>query len=231
MKKDRINPIGIINESTIHSQLKKLYMSHGARSEVPIGGFIADICLGSGQIVEIQTSGFSHISSKLQSLLEKQKVRLVYPLAVEKELIVYDRTHSSVLYRRRSPKKQSLIDMVDELVRITKILSHPNFELEVMLTKEREIRRNDGNGSWRRSGISIIDRELTDIVQRKLFVRPSDYLILLPDELPEQFTNKSLSLLRGIAHNKAQKITYCLRAVGVLRVAGKSKNQYLLERA
>ena len=173
-----------MNESNLHSALKKLYTNAAEEHELCINGFIVDI-VRDGSIIEIQTGSFSKINKKLTALLPDYRVKLVYPIAYEKTLIVYDHKKENILYRRRSPKKGQLLDIMDELVYIPKHIVHPNFCLEVLLTIEEEIRSADGKGSWRRRGISIIDRKLVDIVKRIELSDVSDFKKLLPAHLPQ----------------------------------------------
>ncbi len=222
------NRIGELRESSLHAQLKALYLPRDGRSEVPVGGSIADVLGPDGRITEIQTAGFSRLKGKLSALLDAHRVRLVHPIAVEKELVVYDAAQRSLLYRRRSPKRGSVLHLVDELVGIAGLLRHPNLELEVLLTREEEVRRRDGGGSWRRGGATIADRRVIEIVGRRLFREPGDYRSLLPPFCPPRFTHRELAAL-GVPLRRAQKLTYCLRAAGVLRIAARVKRAYLFE--
>jgi hypothetical protein len=217
-----------VNESDLHSALKKLYTETEEEHELSINGFIVDI-VRDGSIIEIQTGGFSKLNKKLSALLPDYKVKLVYPIAYEKTIIVYDHKKENALYKRRSPKKGQLLDIMDELVYIPKHILHPNLCLEVLLTKEEEIRAADGRGSWRRKGISIIDRRLIDIMERIELSNRADFLKLLPAQLPSLFTNKSLSIIMGQPLNKVQKLTYCFKNMGILQVVGKRGKAYEFE--
>jgi hypothetical protein len=223
--------IGRLNENTLHAQLKELYQGSGARSEVPVQGYIADVVGRGGRVIEIQTAHFHRIRAKLQALLEHHRVRLVYPLALEKEIVVHGGAQDAVLYRRKSPARRSLVCVVDELVEVAALLRHPGFELEVILTREQETRRKDGRGSWRRRGISLVDRRMLELVGRRLFLKPADYLELLPDALADTFTHRDLARLLGAPLERARRVTYCLRAAGVLEVIGREGRQYLFTRS
>ena len=137
---------------------------------------------------------------------------------------MYDSKKENVLYKRRSPKKGELIDIADEIIHIPGLITHPNFSLEVVLTKEEEIRSADGRGSWRRKGISILDRKLLDIINRVNFDRPLDYLMLLPDSTPSAFTNRQLSQLMRKPIRKIRKLTYSFKKMGLLEVIGRQGN-------
>ena len=137
---------------------------------------------------------------------------------------MYDAKKENVLYKRRSPKKGELIDIADEIIHIPGLILHPNFSLEVILTKEEEIRSADGKGSWRRKGISIVDRKLLDIINRVNFDQAQDYLRLLPESMPSVFTNRQLSQLMKKPVRKIQKLTYSFKKMGLLEVIDRKKN-------
>jgi hypothetical protein len=193
-----------------------------------VSGYIVDI-IQNDTIIEIQTGNFSKIRKKLAKLLEHYKVKLVYPIACEKELVVYDSRREKILYRRRSPKRGKLIDVVDEIIYIPKLIAQKTFSLEAVLIKEEEIRAADGEGSWRRRGVSVVDRKLVKIVDRIEFLHVRDYLKLLPDHLPSSFTNKDIADVMCIPMRKAQKLTYSLRQMGLLRVIGKKGNTQVFQ--
>ena len=89
------------------------------------------------------------------------------------------------------------------------------------MTKEEEIRCKDGKGSWRRKGISIVDRKLLEVVEKVTFKESKDFLIFLPEELPRSFTNKDLAKTLKVTVFKARKITYCLRKMKIIKEVGK----------
>jgi hypothetical protein len=215
--------IGSMNESSLHETLKNLYAAGGHSTESAIDGYIVDIA-AEGGVIEIQTGGFSRVRGKIASLLPKHKVKLVYPVAVEKTIVVVDPETNKTAYRRKSPKKGELIDIAGEILYIPLSILHPNFSLEVLLTKEEEVRAADGKGSWRRRGMSIVDRKLLGITGRVEFRRAADYLRLLPDSLPPSFTNRTAAELMGRPVEKIERLTYSLRRLGLLEVAGRAGN-------
>lgn len=218
--------IGSLNESSLHATLKRLYTGEEQVRESVVEGYVVDV-VEKNRLVEIQTGGFSRIRLKLEALLPRHRVLLVYPIALEKDLVVYDSGREQVLYTRRSPKRGCLIDLVYQLVYLPRIPVHPNFSLEVVLTREEEIRAADGVGSWRRKGVSIVDRRLKDIVERVIFSSPADYLRLLPAGLPRPFANRDVAEGAGIPLEKARRLTYCLERMDVLAASGKRGNARL----
>jgi hypothetical protein len=222
--------IGTLNERSLHAQLKSLYLEPNSTSEVVVDGFVVDILHPNGEVVEIQTRHLYRLKGKLAALLASRKVVLVYPLPVEKQLIVIDARRGNELYRRMSPRRPALPDAFAELTGISPLLASPNLELHVLLIREQEIRRADGRGSWRRKGLTIVDRRLVEIRQRCCFPGPAHYLSVLPESCPTHFTNRELAALMGIPSRTAGRLTYCLRGAGVLAMKDKRGREYLYSR-
>jgi hypothetical protein len=143
--------IGTYQEKSLHAALKSWYAAPGDIIEQPVDGFVVDLVRGD-ELIEIQTSNFSAMKRKLPVLLESHTVRLVHPIPVLKWIVRLDQDGDSILSRRRSPKRGSLLDIFDELVSIPHLVSHPRFSLEVLLVEVEETRWQDGRGSWRRRG-------------------------------------------------------------------------------
>jgi len=96
-----------------------------------------------------------------------------------------------------------------------------------VLIEEEELRCRDGKGSWRRNKASIVGRRLAEVVDRRMFASPQDYLALLPDNLPCPFSNKDLATLLGLPLSRVRPITYTLREAGFIQLAGKTGNLLL----
>jgi hypothetical protein len=196
--------------------------------EVKVDDFIVDVLRGK-LLIEIQTGNFSAIKQKLTKLLRNNnQIRLVYPIAKQKWIVHVSRSGEYVR-RRKSPKKGKLTDLFYELVHAPSLIKDRNFSLEVLLIEEEEVRCNDGRGSWRRRGISVKDRKLLNVLDRIVFEDSQDFLEFLPKELDGHFTNKVLASKLGISVRLAQKITYCLRKMGAIAIAGKRSNELLFE--
>ena len=111
-------------------------------------------------------------------------------------------------------------DLFRELVAIPRLLSHENFSLEVLLTREEESRRYEGRRRWRTRGWVTEERRLLEVVDRRVFEGPASWLALLP-ERTELFTSRDLAEAIGIRLDLAQKMTYSLRHAGLVQLAGK----------
>jgi len=216
-----------MTEYSLHSEIKDWYMVSGDELEVKVEDFIVDIIRGK-LLIEIQTGNFSAIKKKLIQLLSNNHVRLVYPIAKLKWIVHVSRSGEFVR-RRKSPKRGKLTDLFYELVYAPSLIKDRNFSFEVLLIEEEEVRCNDGRGSWRRRGVSVKDRKLLNVFDRVVFEGSQDFLEFLPEELDGYFTNRVLALKLGISVRLAQKITYCLRKMGAISIAGKKRNELLFQ--
>jgi len=220
MKKTEHNHIGLLQEKSLHAGIKEWYMLPGDKLEAKYLNFVIDI-MRKKLFIEIQTRNFSAIKKKLNTIIQKKKVRLVYPIAVEKQIITLKKNGKTVQSKRKSPKKGRISDLFDELIRIPTLINHKNFELEVLLIRAEEIRCDDGKGSWRRKKISIQDRRLVEVLESQLFNKATDFKFFLPKTLEQEFTNKDLGAALGIPAYRANRITYCLKKMGVITPIGK----------
>lgn len=218
-----------MNEFSLHSEIKKGYSLPGDQFEVKLGNYIIDI-LRENLIIEVQTKNFSALKDKLQVLIEKHQVRLVYPLP-EKKWITHVTKDQIVLNTRKSPKKGKLTDLFRELVMIPQMIGVENFSLEVLFIDEEEVRCDDGKGSWRRRGVSIVERKLLKVNNRILFQTKADYLKILPEGLSEVFTNRELAKLAKISVRTARQITYCLRKSSLIRLAVKKGREMVFQKS
>jgi len=216
----------LMQQTALHSSLKEYYVKQGAHEEVLVDGYWIDIVQGD-LLIEIQTRNFSAIRKKLSDLVARHSVRLVHPISLEKWIVRMPHDGVSRLSRRKSPRRGRIEDIFYELVRIPDLMEHPNFSLEVLLIREEEIRIADGKGSWRRNGVSIINRRLLEIVERHLFSDPPDFRKLLPQDLERPFTNRHLAEKLSISPRLAARMTYCLRSMQILHISGKQKRSYL----
>lgn len=218
--------IGTLGEKSLHSALKDWYAQSGDQLEAEIDGFHVDIVRGNF-LIEIQTTNFSCLRRKLRSLIKKHRLRLVYPIAQEKWIVRLESDGETRISRRKSPKKGSIIHLFEELVSIPNLIKDRNFSLEVLLVQEEEIRCDDGQGSWRRKGLSIVDHRLIGVVGRHIFERPSDFLGVIPGDLSDPFSTKQLADAIDQPRWLAQKMAYCLRNMGAIDIVGKDRNSLL----
>jgi len=212
--------IGTLAEKSLHAAIKSYLARPGDQIETSLDGYVIDILRGQ-QIIEVQTGNFSAMKRKLKTLLESgHRVRVVYPLPAGK-WIVRQTGNGELIGRRKSPTQRHPVEVFRQLVYISHILPHPNFSLEVLLTHQEEIWRDDGQGSWRRKGWSLHDHQLLEIVGRVCFESADDYLMLIPRDLPRPFTNRELARALNISPGLAGKMTYTLHKASWLVQVGK----------
>ncbi len=219
--------IGTLSEKSLHAALKDWYTQPGDQIEVKCDGFVIDIVRGE-QLIEIQTRNFSAMKRKLPKLLEQYRLHLLHPICREK-WIVRQSEAGELIQRRKSPKRGQVWDVFKELVYVPHLITHPNFSLELLLTQEEEIWRDDGQGSWRRKKWSIHDRLLLNVVEQIRFDQAADWLSLLPNDLPIPFTNRDLTALLKIRPAQAQKLTYTLRQANLISQVGKQGRSFAYE--
>ncbi|MEZ4643426.1 MAG: hypothetical protein R3E31_11960 [Chloroflexota bacterium] len=223
--------IGTLAEMSLHASLKAWYGRSGDLFEVSVDGFVVDIVRDDGaHLIEIQTGNFGAMKRKLARLLPDHQVTVVHPLAQEK-WIVRETAVGVPVSRRKSPKRARFVDVFYELVHIPHLLTHPHLRLELLATQQEEIQRDDGQGSWRRRGWSIVDRRLLAVTDSACYDSPAALLALLPAALPQPFTNRELAAALNGRISLAQKITYTLTHCAVLRKVGKQGNAHLYQRA
>lgn len=216
--------IGTLRETHLHASLKRWLAEPGDRFEVPVGRFVVDI-VRDDMLIEIQTRGFSSMKCKLDALLDEHRIVIAHPIA-QRKWILKGPHDGKPPTRRKSPKAGSVYDVFTELVSFPSLADHPNFSIQVLLTDEEEVRRFDGNRSWRRRGWAVVERRLLDVTDRIHLVTPTDWLALLPADLPDPFTTADLASATGLPRRTAQQMAFCLRQMNALDVVGKNGNAF-----
>jgi hypothetical protein len=198
------------------------YAAAGGEVEQPVDGYVVDV-VRDGLLIEIQTRGFSALKRKLSSLISEHSVLLVHPIPTTRWLVKVDEA-GEILTRRRSPKHGSAVDLFAELVSFPQLIDHPNFVIEVVLTSEEEILRQDGTRARRRKGWVSQSRHLLEIHDTVRFESSANLASMLPDDLDEPFTTASLAAAIGRPRRLAQQIAYCLRSTDTIQIVGKTGN-------
>ncbi|MBN1121996.1 MAG: hypothetical protein JXJ17_13025 [Anaerolineae bacterium] len=201
----------------------------GDELEKKVGSYFVDIVRG-GQLIEIQTRHFHAIRRKLKVLVKDHPVRLVYPVVTRKWIVKLAGDGETQLDRRKSPQRNSVYTVFRELVSFPALVSHPNLTIEVVFVHIDEVRVDDGRGSWRRKGWSIVDTRLLEVEGQVRLHTVGDWRALLPDDLEDPFTTRDLSEAIGERLRLAQSMAYCLYEMGAVERVGKRGNAYLYER-
>ena len=215
-----MNGIGTLKENSLHAALKAWYARPEDQLETMVDGYVIDLVRGD-LLVEVQTGNFSAIKRKISELLENHPVRLVYPIPYEKWIVRVAADGSTVLGRRKSPKRGRIEEVFRELVRFPHLTLNANFTLEVLLVRKEVVWWDNGRGSWRRKGWSIADQRLVEVISRRLFTGPVDFRVLIPQDLNQFFTVHDLARASKLPSNLAGKMAYCLRQMGIIEIIGK----------
>lgn len=219
------NGINTYNEKSLHAALKQWYAQDGDQMEVPVDGYVIDLVRGD-LLIEIQTGSFSPLKRKLAKLVDTHPVRLVFPIPQEKWILQLAKAEGEPPHRRKSPWRGRVEHLFTELVYIPFLLEHANFTLEVLLTREEEVRHFDGKKAWRRKGWVTDDRRLMEVIDRRMFTTPEELAALLPAALVEAFTARELAKAMGQPVWLAQKMIYCLRKMRLVEQSGRKGRAY-----
>jgi hypothetical protein len=214
-----VSSIGVLSEGALHAALKARLAEPGDRLEVPVDRFVIDLLRADGELVEVQTGGFGPLAAKLDALLDRHRMRIVYPVAAERRIIRIDE-HGQVLTTRRSPKRATAAAVFDRLVAFPSLLLHPNLTIEVLLLREDHV-RGPGPTTTRRRTRDPGERRLVDVLDRITLRTAEDVVAALPDLPREPFTTRELAAVLGCGTLLAQRTIYCLKAIGIVEPAGK----------
>ena len=100
-----------------------------------------DLVRADGELVEIQTGGFSPLRTKLDALLDRHRDPDRPPDPGRAADHPRRRGRRGALRRGRSPKKPGAATIFEGLVSFPTLLSHPNLTIEVLLCREDHVRK------------------------------------------------------------------------------------------
>lgn len=215
-----VNGINTYNEKSLHSALKQWYAGPSDLIETRVDGYIIDLVRGD-LLVEIQTGSVNKLKRKLAALVESHPVRLVYPIPLEKWILTLPGEGEEPTRPRKSPRRGQYEHVFAELIYIPALILSPNFSLEVLLTREEEIRCPVKKKHFRSKGWITMERRLLEVVDRRVFQSAGDLAALLPAGLPSPFTVRELAAAMRQPVRLAQKAVYSLRGMGALQAVGK----------
>jgi hypothetical protein len=200
--KSAMATIGELREGPLHRALKDWLARPGDHAEVRVEGYVIDLVRADGELVEIQTGGFSPLRAKLDALLDRHRMRIVHPVPARRRIVRVDEA-GEVLSSRPSPKRP------DATAGLT---------VEVLLCAEDHVRAPApvrGRRFLRDPG----ERRLAEVLERIELRGAADLapLVALPQG---EFTTRELAAAMGAPLPLAQRAAHCLRALGVLEPAG-----------
>lgn len=193
--------INTLNESALHKALKVLYCEEsGGKYEVALGSYTADVVTDEGAVIEIQTGSLSPLLPKVRSFLRQgRRVRVVYPLVMQKTIVLRDETTGEAVHHR-SPVHPSVYTAFRAARGLWPVLADERFSLEIVFVKAVEERKRlpapvqSANGRrrfkkpWLKCG-----KHLEEILGRAVFQGLASYRKLFPPALPARFTKADFS--------------------------------------
>jgi len=183
---DRAGGVGTLSEKMLHRILKYCVDPDPAHHESEILGSIADVKNGDG-IFEIQTRSFDRLVPKLERFLPEYRVTVIYPIEAEKILRYVDKTDGSVTEPKKSPRHLRIFDAAKELRKIVSFIGNDNLTVRLVFLSVEEYRLLDGYGAARTKGATKLERLPMEVISEIELKSKADYMMLLPDGLPDSF--------------------------------------------
>lgn len=218
---ERPGGVGVMGEKGVHAVLKRYYQPDVSAQEIRVGRFVADAVTGDGQLLEIQTGAFAPLRRKLACFLERYEVTVVHPAYASRWVRTVNPDTGELSSRRRCGAPESVWKLFYALPAIREFLGQVNLHFCVPVLEVRELRVKGDRRRSRR------DRIPTALWGEWHFAHPSDFLSLLPPELPEPFTSGELAAALGASPGDIRMYLYVLHQLGLLDRAGRRGNFYL----
>lgn len=217
--------IGTLSEKTLHATLKYYYAPDPEYHEIKIGTHVADICV-DGEITEIQTRNLGALRPKLTEFLKEHEVTVVHPMPHIKWISWIDMETGEVSKPRKSGKHGNIYNFVPELYKLKMFLQHPNLHFVVPLLDVLDTRYLNGYGKDKKKKSTREERIPQKLVAEYQFYNKEDFLILLPDTLPEQFTSIDLAREAGISKAYASTFLGILNSMELVIRTGQTGRAY-----
>ncbi len=224
--------IGTLREKRLHAAIKRYLCPDDSCHERPVADLlctdespaktrhmVADI-LCDGEILEVQTGGFFPLRDKVAWYLGHTacRVTVVHPVPAVRYLSWIDPGDGSILSRRRTPKRGTVMSVAKELYWLSDFVGDPRFSLRILLIELEEYRMADGWSRDGKRGSSRYERFPTALLGDVTLSTPADYATyFLPSKapLPSPFTAADYARATGIRG----KATYStLRILEHLRI-------------
>ncbi len=217
-------------EFSLHKQLKEMYR-RGGETEVRWGDYRIDAVHSNG-LVEIQLGSLASIRQKIAALSAHHRLLVVKPLIAEKKLVKLACRGGKVVDVRMSPKRESPLSIVHELVYLRRVFPHKNVTIETPMVSVCET-RYPGQGRRRRrrdDAYQIQDIALDRIGAYYRYRTARDLLGLVPDQLAWPWDSAQLAQALDEPRWVAQRLAYCLRHAGAIRELSRRGNTRVYHR-
>ncbi|MCA9125587.1 MAG: hypothetical protein KDB22_00815 [Planctomycetales bacterium] len=219
-------------ETSLHRQLKVLYAANEAQVEVCLDGFRIDAIAQCGELIEIQHASLGALRDKTLKLLSQSKhsLRIVKPIIQRKRVITLTERGGQIKRSRMSPKRGEWLDIFLDLVHFTSVFPRKRLTLEVVMIEAEESRVDRVRASRRGKKYFPVDQHLVAVGQSIVLRTKRDLLDQLPmHALPSIFGTAELAAAMQRPKWFAQKVAYCLREIGAVKLAGKRGNNLLYQ--
>jgi hypothetical protein len=216
---------GVRRESSLHRALKFRYAGQDGLVEACRGSYVCDGVNSAGEAIEVQTGSFGPLREKVPNICQTEKLTIVHPIIIRKFISSYD-AGGNFLGQRKSPRRGSPWDLFRYLVYAPLLPKTPGLTILLALVDVEEKRVSDGKGSWRRKGVSIMDKAVLVQHGEIRLQTPHDWGFFLPFGCGETFTAKALASRTGIKPPLARKALYVLSRLGLAVRTGKEGKAY-----
>ena len=221
--------IGTLSEKTLHKILKLYVEPDASKHEIKHLGSIADIKNDNG-IFEIQTRNYDKLFPKLKKFLPDTKVTVICPLASEKYVRWLNRETGEISEKRKSPKRENMLDAFKLLFGIRGVLPNDNLTVRVMYLRVDDFRYLNGWDKSKKRGSSRMERIPNAILGEHVLNTAEDYASFIPSMLAEEFTAPELAREIKRTSRFTFYVVKLLVAVGALSEVGKRGRAVLYRR-
>lgn len=216
--------IGVLNEHTLHAVIKLYLEPSELCREVEIGRRTADIVCEDG-VIEIQTRGFEKLKGKLSEFLPLVRVTVVLPICETRRVWHISEEDGSISGGRKSPVRGTPLSAFAELYKISEFLPHKNLTIRILFLDVDDYRIPDKKRS--RRGSVRYDRIPAALNSEILIKSTEDLELLLPKDLPPEFTSADLAKLGKVKQGIATSALTVLTRFNVTERIGKKGRFYL----
>lgn len=224
------------NQTLLHQKLKHAYARKcGGREEVAVfingKAYRIDVLDETSKIAyEIQLGNFGGgFYKKIEDLVDVYKVVVVYPIPLKQHV---NSREKGRVESRVVRKRNDYYSIFKDLVSFKTCFKEGRLEFELLLVEE-EVEQEFAGFYGKRPHYSRLQRDLVEVLDSRKVASSKDFLSMLPDDLPETFTNKDLRERLDIKGGSRRKkkisgcMTYSLCSLGILDRVGKTGNAYL----
>ena len=240
--------IGTMAEKRMHKALKRYICEDEGCHEVRIkpdgtpsvedrekaesgrGGFIADI-YKDGEIFEIQTAGFYPLKKKIEFYIKNTDFRItvVHPLVECKWSVWVDPETGETTPRRRSPKKERLIELLPEIFWLSDYLDSDRLYFRAPIIEAEEYRMLDGWSRDKKKGSTKYERIPVSLIDEVEF-GIKEVKDLLPDTLGIEFNSGEFSKATGLRGRRAYYALKLLCLAGAIEKGEKKGRSFVYKR-